>query len=122
MLDRPGADPAVGLPESDRVVVSSRGQNDRVAAHRPLVHIHASLLAVTARSEACMTLQRNVGHSQLLRFSDCCQMSTFNRNIVFCDTVEIKDTTSHVQANVSKAASRCSTAVQLRHFADVSTS
>lgn len=90
MLDRPGADPAVGLPESDRVVVSSRGQNDRVAAHRPLVHIHASLLAVTARSEACMTLHRNVGHSQLLRFSDCCQMSTFNRNTGYCDTVEIK--------------------------------
>lgn len=52
MLDCPGADPAVGLPEADSVVVSSRGQNDRVAAHRPLVHIHASLQAVTARTEA----------------------------------------------------------------------
>lgn len=48
MLDRPGADPAVGLPEADSVVVSSRGQNDRVAAHRPLIHIHDELLADTA--------------------------------------------------------------------------
>lgn len=40
MLDGPGADPAVGLPEPDSVVITSRGQNDWVAAHRPLVHIH----------------------------------------------------------------------------------
>lgn len=41
MLDRPGADAAVGLPKADGVVVSGRGQNNRVAAHRPLVHVHA---------------------------------------------------------------------------------
>lgn len=41
MLDCPGADPAVGLPEADSVVVSSRGEDDRVAAHSPLIHIHA---------------------------------------------------------------------------------
>lgn len=41
VLDRPGADPAVGLPKADGVVVSGRGQNNRVAAHRPLVHVHA---------------------------------------------------------------------------------
>lgn len=63
MLHRPGADPAVGLPEADSVVVSRRGQDDRVAAHRPLVHIHASLLAVTARSD---TAERCRTQSQLL--------------------------------------------------------
>ena len=54
VLDCPGADPAVGLPEPDSVVVPGRGQDDRVAAHRALVHIHAwlLLLAVTAHSEA----------------------------------------------------------------------
>lgn len=44
MLHRPGADPAVGLPEPDCVIVSSRGQDNRVAAHRALVDIHASPL------------------------------------------------------------------------------
>lgn len=43
VLDGPGADAAVGLPEPDRVVVPGRGQDDRVAAHCALVHIHASL-------------------------------------------------------------------------------
>lgn len=41
MLDRSGADSTVGLPEADCVVVSGRGQNNRVAAHRSLVHVHA---------------------------------------------------------------------------------
>lgn len=41
VLDCPGADPAVGLPEADSVVIPRRGQDDRVATHRPLVHIHA---------------------------------------------------------------------------------
>lgn len=41
VLDRPGANSTVGLPETDGVVVSGRGQNNRVAAHRPLVHVHA---------------------------------------------------------------------------------
>lgn len=41
VLDRPGADSTVGLPEADCVVVTGRGQNNRVAAHRPLIHVHA---------------------------------------------------------------------------------
>lgn len=41
VLDRPGADSTVGLPEADGMVVSGRGQNNRVAAHRSLVHVHA---------------------------------------------------------------------------------
>lgn len=52
MLYRPGADPAVGLPEADSVVVSSRGQNDRVAAHSSLVHIHACLRSIAVWGEA----------------------------------------------------------------------
>lgn len=74
MLDGPGADPAVGLPKPDSVVVSGRSQNDRVAAHRPLVHIHASLLVVTLWSETCMTLHRNIGDSQLLDFRESCSV------------------------------------------------
>lgn len=42
VLDGAGADPTVGLPKPDSVVISRRGQNDRVAAHRPLIHIHVS--------------------------------------------------------------------------------
>lgn len=70
MLDCPGADPAVGLPEADSVVVSSRGQDDRVAAHRPLVHIHA---------DCWLPLRINVRYSQLLQFS-----SQKSLNVVKC--------------------------------------
>lgn len=51
VLDGPGADAAVGLPEPNRVIVPSCGQNHRVAAHRPLVHVHVRLLAVTAQKD-----------------------------------------------------------------------
>lgn len=62
MLDCPGADAAVRLPEADSMVVTSRGQNDRVAAHRPLVHIHTCPRAATAQGEAWITLkQKRVG-------------------------------------------------------------
>lgn len=82
MLDCPGADAAVGLPEADSMVVSSSGQNDRVAAHRPLVHIHACLRVVTAQGEACTTLKYRresaaVVFSLLLHFK-----STLSREIV----------------------------------------
>ena len=41
MLHGAGADAAVGLPEPDCVVISRRGKDDWIAAHRTLVHIHA---------------------------------------------------------------------------------
>lgn len=56
VLDCPGTDAAVGLPKTDRVVVPSCSQNNWVAAHRPLVHIHIWLVAVTPLSKACMAL------------------------------------------------------------------
>lgn len=56
MLDCPGTDAAVGLPKTDSVVVSGCSQNNRVAAHRPLVHIHIWQLAFTPLRKACMIL------------------------------------------------------------------
>lgn len=92
MLDRPGADPAVGLPEADSVVVSSRGQNDRVAAHRPLVHIHASLQAVTARTEAWTTLHRHIQDTQSAAAVIWLSLNTDfkqERSLIYWHTVEI---------------------------------
>lgn len=40
MLDCSSTDTAVGLPEADSVVISSRGQNDWVTAHSALIYVH----------------------------------------------------------------------------------
>lgn len=54
MLDCPGADAAVGLPEPHCVVISCGGQNHRVTPHCPLalVHVHARVLYVVTAKRA----------------------------------------------------------------------